>query len=135
MNEGDNHRRRESEGGMTPRPRHANNEVQVKGQRGRKKATQNKIRKIVDAAYQNAFDAIEGSVRYHIKQPRTTFLDVANRAYRAGLIGSEQILRQLPRDVEEAVYVELEPAIREHVNKVTTVETYKNWGELSTKTS
>jgi hypothetical protein len=43
------------------------------------------------------------------------------------------VLRGLPKDLLDEVYNELEPAVREHAVKMTTVEIYDKWGETKVR--
>jgi hypothetical protein len=90
---------------------------------------------LVDRAYQKGFDSVEHSVRYNVKDRTLNFMDLAKRAYRAGILGSENVLRGLPKDLLDNIYIRLEPTIREHATKVTTVEVYHKWGEQRVRES
>ena len=97
------------------------------------KRTKEQIDDLVDKAYEKAYASIENSVRFHLKQKNQSFLDIAKKAYRAGILGSENALRGLPKDLISDIYIDMEPNIREYATKVTTVEVYKKWGESRVK--
>jgi len=97
--------------------------------------TQDDADRIVKTAYDKAWDAVERSVNAHARKRNVDIMEVARLAYRAGIVAAEKELKGVPRDIIFDVLHELEPAIREHATKITTVRVVETWDETRVRSN